>query len=504
MKTTPPNNPLGAPIAYESSMQLNESEKNGTTLHESKHSIDEFANDASSSEQHDVSVSGGDHGSNCEASFPLMKSNYNRMSDSVSLSVAANAPAISYEQQLHDFALPSKLKPEPLFTNNVPISGQAVGKNSLIQSTKDNTTTANAYQQADSTTAVITTQSNQHNAPIHETKIFINNTKPIHTDALNRTNGNNSSNNSIGTWQSDDLDQRGKNGRDSDSDIEMWTKHATSATASASTSAPHLSNTIKSFNPPSYPYSSYQPSMSALTSNLHNNSNPIALDMQMQMQNSGLFSLELPPNHISTWDQIIPSNYFELPQSNIYAAFTRRKIVLSLINVWEFTLEGEVPRAQIKKIAKDHTGKDGRIGALFERVGILLPEDPALQQSSNYDSQTRLASSTGEEGYKGGGKWRIPLGAYHPLMTYLTSLSNIDVEGIPAEQLRAATLGRERFQKGYPSAEELVKRGVGKQVAHALAPYQRGGVDFILERKGKALLADEMGLGELHVDCLLI
>ena len=488
-----------APLnTYESSIQQAEPEKNRTTLHqESKSSIDEFANDATSSEeQHDdVSVSRTNHGSSYKAAFPRMKSNDNgRLGDSARESEAANAPNM-HAQQLHDFALPSELKPEP----HVPSlsSDQAVDNSSLFESTKDAMATANSFLQANSTTAVITAQSNQPvvnattyepSAPIHETKIFVNNTKPIHTDALNRSNGNNSSNNSIGTWQSGDLDKAGKNGHDSDSDIEVWTKPAASA-AAASTSAPKLSNSIKSFDPPSYPYSSYQPSMSTLTSNLHNNY-PIGLAM--------IHPLELPPNHVSTWEQIIPSNYFELPQSNIYAAFTRKKIVLSLINVWEFTLEGEVPRAQIKKIAKDHTGKDGRVGALFERVGILLPDDPALKQSNNDNSQTSLAISTGEEGYKGGGKWRIPLGAYHPLMTYLTSLSNTDVEGIPAEQLRAATLGRERFQKGYPSADELVKRGVGKHVAHALAPYQRGGVDFVLERKGKALLADEMGLGESY------
>jgi SNF2 family DNA or RNA helicase len=33
-------------------------------------------------------------------------------------------------------------------------------------------------------------------------------------------------------------------------------------------------------------------------------------------------------------------------------------------------------------------------------------------------------------------------------------------------------------------------------VARSLAPYQRSGAHFILERIGRALLADEMGLGK--------
>ena len=49
---------------------------------------------------------------------------------------------------------------------------------------------------------------------------------------------------------------------------------------------------------------------------------------------------------------------------------------------------------------------------------------------------------------QGGGKWRIPLGAYYTLLTYLTSSTGQDVIiGIPAEQLRMASLGRERMDK---------------------------------------------------------
>ena len=96
----------------------------------------------------------------------------------------------------------------------------------------------------------------------------------------------------------------------------------------------------------------------------------------------------------------------------------------------------------------------------------------------------------------GHGRWRIPLSAYHQLMTLRTSDRDNVVEGIPPEQLRAATLGRESSRRDYPSVDELVRRGVGPSVCRSLAPYQRGGVGFVLDRGGRALLADEMGLGK--------
>lgn len=299
----------------------------------------------------------------------------------------------------------------------------------------------------------------------------------------------NSSRNSIGSWQSEK-----RNRSDSDSDMEVWTKPAANSHAASATSNAH----------PHQSWSHHQTlgaasTMSSLTSNLHRAvANPLSGYNPYRMhQFNDRTSIQVPEGHVSTWDCILPANYYtsNLHLLNIYgnysSGYTRKKIVLSLINVWEFTLDGHVERTQIKKIAKEHVGKDGRKGALFEKVGI-LPDDPALKGNENNNALGAVA----EEGYKGGGKWRIPLGAYQPLMVYLNTLEHTDVEGIPKEQLQAATFGRERFEKGFPTAEELVRRGVGKTVAHALAPYQRGGVDFILERKGRALLADEMGLGK--------
>ena len=118
-----------------------------------------------------------------------------------------------------------------------------------------------------------------------------------------------------------------------------------------------------------------------------------------------------------------------------------------------------------------------------------MPDDPILRSAA-------AAASPGN-GPEEGGKWRIPLGAYHSLVSYLTTDPTNYVNGIPMEQLRAATLGRERMDRtDFPSAKELVRRGVFPAVSSALAPYQRVGVEFVLDKEGRALLADEMGLGK--------
>jgi hypothetical protein len=133
--------------------------------------------------------------------------------------------------------------------------------------------------------------------------------------------------------------------------------------------------------------------------------------------------------------------------------------------VTAYDLYGQMPvslagmRIHIKKISKNH-GK-----ATFEK----------------------------NAGEGGAGRWRIPLGAYHTFHTFLRSdILNV-VEGIPEDKLKIASLGRARLDKSYPTPEKLISCGVPPGLSNALAPYQRGGVDFVLERKGRALIADEMG-----------
>ena len=128
------------------------------------------------------------------------------------------------------------------------------------------------------------------------------------------------------------------------------------------------------------------------------------------------------------------------------------------------------------------------------------------ESESESDSDSESSSSTCDEPRFVDGKWRIPLSAYQQFYAYLTSKKGRGrVEGIPDQQLKVASLGRQRMDRSYPSAEDLIDKGVPCGIAHALAPYQRGGVDFCLERKGRALLADDMGLGKsIQVRKLLV
>jgi hypothetical protein len=95
-------------------------------------------------------------------------------------------------------------------------------------------------------------------------------------------------------------------------------------------------------------------------------------------------------------------------------------------------------------------------------------------------------------------------GAYQDFFAYLNSDPMCKVEGIPQNQLNIASLGRARLEKGYPSAKKLILQGVPKGLATALAPFQRGGVDFVIEKEGRALIADgEYTAGDLLV-CIVM
>lgn len=81
-------------------------------------------------------------------------------------------------------------------------------------------------------------------------------------------------------------------------------------------------------------------------------------------------------------------------------------------------------------------------------------------------------------------------GAYASFFSFLTSDPLCQVVGIPEDQLKIASLGKARLEKGYPSTKKLMSFGVPRGLATALAPFQRGGVDFVVEKGGRALIAD--------------
>eukprot|EP00536_Pseudo-nitzschia_multiseries_P004452 jgi/Psemu1/237653/estExt_Genewise1.C_740023 len=172
---------------------------------------------------------------------------------------------------------------------------------------------------------------------------------------------------------------------------------------------------------------------------------------------------------------------------------------LSLLNVSEFTIIG-LPvsfdgrpssvlgfRKIIKEVSRGH-GKP-----VFER------DNP--KSHANIGGETSLTNnndygSHGDIDNPDGGKWRIPLGAYRAFFSYLKSDIMCKVQGIPEDQLKIASLGKARLEKGYPSVQKIISYGVPKGLAMALAPFQRGGVDFVVEKEGRALIADDMGLGK--------
>jgi hypothetical protein len=178
--------------------------------------------------------------------------------------------------------------------------------------------------------------------------------------------------------------------------------------------------------------------------------------------------IPLPDGFVPNWNELVPAKPKPVPQQQYQHRSNERKYFqLSLLNVNDFTITGlpisfDGPptsisgmRVPIRQVSREH-GK-----AVYERD---------------------------KEG--GPGKWRIPLGAYQAFFAYLRSDPNCRVEGISSIQLKVASLERARQEKGYPSVEKLVEAGVPNGLAKTLAPFQRGGVDFVLEKKGRALIAD--------------
>jgi hypothetical protein len=180
--------------------------------------------------------------------------------------------------------------------------------------------------------------------------------------------------------------------------------------------------------------------------------------------------IEFPHDHTRTWREPLP--LLEVPRHDPREP---RNFEMSLLNVSEFTVTGLARgifdtrrtsvlgyRKAIREISKTH-GK-----AVFER-----------------DKENENTESGAD-----GGKWRIPLGAYRTMVTFFKTLPNCYVKEIPEDQLKIASLGKARLEKGFPSVEKIVSLGVPRGLASALAPFQRGGVEFVNEKEGRALIAD--------------
>uniref|UniRef100_A0A7S4ITI2 Helicase ATP-binding domain-containing protein n=1 Tax=Odontella aurita TaxID=265563 RepID=A0A7S4ITI2_9STRA len=169
------------------------------------------------------------------------------------------------------------------------------------------------------------------------------------------------------------------------------------------------------------------------------------------------------------------------------------RIKFSLISPQDFTVlsskyrYGEVAtddefmkgfESDIKRLSKKSGGggkkSDGTTGATFEQAG---KED---------DDEELLGTA----------RWRIPLKSYDDIFAFFDGRDDVVVEGIPPEHLKAANLHLRHLEEGYPEPKALVEKGIPPHLASTLTGYQRGGVNFVLSKNGRALIADEMGLGK--------
>lgn len=186
--------------------------------------------------------------------------------------------------------------------------------------------------------------------------------------------------------------------------------------------------------------------------------------------------LQFPPGFQPTWIHMTPPSR-KLPpptsQPSSHTPYPQKKLYrLSLLNVHEFTIEGLSPQWNMPPSSIS---------------GLRVP----IRQISRKHGKSVYEFDRDENGVRsGGGKWRIPLGAYHEFAAYLRSDPHTRIIGIPPNQLQIASLERARKEKGYPNPEQLIEYGVPVGLAKALAPFQRGGVEFVKEKGGRALIAD--------------
>jgi hypothetical protein len=198
--------------------------------------------------------------------------------------------------------------------------------------------------------------------------------------------------------------------------------------------------------------------------------------------------MAFPPKFVPTWQNLVP------PRSTVVAPAASSSLghhgnigppvafALSLLNVNEFTIEATYRNGTS---TTDISGLRKPLRHICQRHHLVGKSNAAYR-----DPVTR--------------KWRIPLMCYQDVLLYLThQLKCRQVTGIPPTQLQIALLERERQEKGYPDVATIISYGVPKLIAETLAPFQRGGVDFVHEKDGRALIADELRTLLLYMWCIL-
>lgn len=250
------------------------------------------------------------------------------------------------------------------------------------------------------------------------------------------------------------------------------------------------------FHHPQHPQQQQQSIFSTNSSNLHDSAT-LRVEAMIEYRKKVTY-VQFPPGFQPLWNRMYP--YTRLESTSMYSMNRsyKSRYQLSLLSVSEFTVQGVAAdlygrappsvtwmRRDIKRISAPH-GK-----AVFERMSEF--NDDWDDSIDNIEGSTEDKWSSV---YVDKGRWRIPMGAYQPFFSWLSSHNDFHVTGIPPHQLKIASLGKEKMDRKYPSPKRLIKLGVPRGLSLSLAPYQRGGVDFVYGCNGNALIADEMGLGK--------
>eukprot|EP01084_Bolivina_argentea_P013469 25285_1 len=118
---------------------------------------------------------------------------------------------------------------------------------------------------------------------------------------------------------------------------------------------------------------------------------------------------------------------------------------------------------------------------------VRKPVDPFVQ--------TYLRLTPGARFDKVTRRWRFPISSHDSLLSALSRKAK--VVGVPRNAINVALLasgGQDMIKASGEGLDDL--KGVPTHVVKALAPFQKDGVRFVLEKGGRALIADEMGLGK--------
>lgn len=286
-------------------------------------------------------------------------------------------------------------------------------------------------------------------------------------------------------------------GDDSDSDIEIVAVHS---------SAPQNQLKIKSSDNSinSQQQSRQQVNSQESSSSSRTNQTPHNQAYMQQSQNI--------PRQSQSMGTIVRWGTFNVALGHVYHVPRKDNYVPT----WENMIEKQIGPAPMRRTTNEIrmyrlsllSSKEFTVTAILHHSNSPYFE-PTLNGMRRPIKEITRNHGNGDKAVLDEGRWRIPLSVYYAFFSFLSREPNTIIEPIPDNQMKIASLGRSAAERGYPSPEELMANGVPRGIAMRLAPYQRGGVDFLIQRNGRALIADEMGkLGApsfvVHVSTIFI